>query len=365
MNPIAFTDACVLIALSYAALKLKHRLFMERYELWSAPLLTGLACIIIMLQPHFGDPFAAVLYCIPIIMAGLRFGWMIALLSTLPPAIFLLMSEPFEESSFLRILQELLAPAFVSSWFHKKESASAYAEIPFMDGLKICGILGLTRFLFGGYLYTNTHIVDYFSQLLPLLLFALVIIVLIAMYNDDNRTWVLQHRLEIQANQDRLTGLPNLRSFMNIAQNTARRRPLSIMMIDIDNFKRFNDTYGHLQGDLLLCEVGQLLSSIIHEHDYAARYGGEEFIVLSHITDNAQLSAYAHKLCHAVSTHQSHSQEGIGVTISIGVSVSFNPQADLLRIISEADEALYASKHDGKNRFTLHPSIMGITTKNA
>ncbi|SFK79940.1 diguanylate cyclase [Paenibacillus sp. 1_12] len=365
MNPIAFTDACVLIALSYAALKLKHRLFMERYELWSAPLLTGLACIIIMLQPHFGDPFAAVLYCIPIIMAGLRFGWVISLLSTLPPSLFLLIHEPVEISSFLQIVQELLAPALVSSWFHKKESASAYAEISFMDGLKICGMLGLSRFLFGGYIYTNTTIVDYFSQLLLLLLFALVIIVLIAMYNEDNRTWVFQHRLEIQANQDRLTGLPNLRSFMNIAQNTARRRPLSIMMVDIDNFKLYNDTYGHLQGDLLLYEVGQLLSSTIHEHDYAARYGGEEFIVLSHLTEDSQLSAYAHKLCHAVASHHSSCVERTGVTVSIGISVSFNAQADLLRTISEADEALYASKHSGKNRFTLYHSINRIIAKNA
>jgi diguanylate cyclase len=363
MNPIAFTNACILIALSYAALKLKNRLFMERYELWSAPLLTGLACIIMMIQPNSDDAFPAVLHFVPIIMAGLRFGWAVSILSTLLPALYIVGFT--ELYSPLRIVQDLLAPAVVSSLFYRKESASGYAAIPFKDGLKVCSLLGLSRILISGYIEQEATLYFYFNQLLVLMLFTLVIMVLIAMYNDDNRAWILQRRLEMQANQDGLTGLPNLRSFMNIAQNTVKLRPLSIMMIDIDNFKRFNDTFGHLQGDHLLREVGQLLRSSIYEHDYAARYGGEEFIVLSHITDETQLAAYAQNLCKTVASHQSNSLEGSSITISIGVSVTFNQQVDLLRIISEADDALYSSKNSGKNRFTLHTSIPVITTKNA
>jgi diguanylate cyclase len=363
MSPIAFTNACLLIALSYVALKLKNNLFMERHELWSAPLLTGVACIIMMMQPHSGDAFAAVLHGVPIIMAGLRFGWIVAIFSTLLPALYI---YQFTDANVpLSIIQDLVAPACVSALFHRKESASGYVSIPFSDGLKLCFLLGMARILYNGFRLQGVTFDFYINELLLLVLFTLVIMVLIAMYNDDNRSLNLQRRLELQANQDGLTGLPNLRSFMAIAQNTVKVRPLSIMMIDIDNFKRFNDTYGHMQGDRLLCEVGQILRSTINEHDYAARYGGEEFIVLSHITDDAVLSNYAHKLCMAVESHQSNCLENTNITISIGISISLNPQIDLLRIISEADEALYSSKNNGKNRFTLYSSIPVVTTKNA
>jgi diguanylate cyclase len=184
------------------------------------------------------------------------------------------------------------------------------------------------------------------------------------MYNDENRTWMLQRRLELQANQDGLTGLPNLRSFMNIARNTVLLRPISIMMIDIDNFKKYNDTFGHLQGDKLLREVGQILRSSVYEHDYVARYGGEEFIIMSQLTDYEQLSDYAYRLCHAVEAHQSNSQEEARTTISIGISISESQQDELLRMISEADEALYISKGNGKNRYTFYTDILA-TTKNA
>jgi diguanylate cyclase len=363
MIPSTFVNACILITLSYVALKLKNRLFMERFQLWSAPLLTGIACILMIMQPDSGDAFATVLYGIPIIMAGLRFGWAVAFLSTLLPALY--MYGFIGSGALLLILQNLVAPAMASSLFHRKESASGYAAIPFTDGFKIGMVLGLTRVIYNAYILQDVSLFFFINQLLLLLFFNLVIMVLIAMYNDDNRALNLQRRLEMQANQDGLTGLPNLRSFMAIAQNTVSLRSLAIMMIDIDNFKRFNDTNGHMQGDRLLCEVGQILLSNIHEHDYAARYGGEEFIVLSHITDATELAVYAHKICKAVESHQSPCLKDNTITISIGVSISLHPQADLLRIISEADQALYSSKNNGKNCFTLYAHLPLITTKNA
>ncbi|NHN33494.1 GGDEF domain-containing protein [Paenibacillus agricola] len=363
MSLIAFTNACILIAISYVALKLKNRLFMERFELWSAPLLTGVACIIMMMQPHTVNGFAAVFYGVPVIMAGLRFGGIVAILSTLLPALY--MYQFTESPTLLQIVQDLMAPAIASSLFHRKESASGYVNIPFLDGLKLCMLLGSVRILYNGYMQAGAALALYIDELFLFIIFTLVVTILIAMYNDDNRSLNLQRRLELQANQDGLTGLPNLRSFMTIAQNTVKLRPLSIMMIDIDNFKRFNDTYGHMQGDRLLCEVGQILRTTINEHDYAARYGGEEFIVLSHITDDVELSVYAQKLCKAVESHRSSSLEETNITISIGISISIRPQIDLLRIISEADEALYSSKHNGKNRSTLYSSMPLITSKNA
>ncbi|TDF98627.1 GGDEF domain-containing protein [Paenibacillus piri] len=355
MYHIPFANACTLIALSYIALKLKNRLFMERYEALGAPLLTGLACILMMLQPIPDHTLTTDLSFAPIVMAGLRFGWQISLLSAIIPSLYVYsIEEPF---GWMRIAYDFVIPAIISSMFHRKETDSGFAVIPYIDGIKICSILAIVRVAISGAMQRDVSFYFFSAHVMILFLSVAAVIVLIIMYNDENRNWMLQRRLELQANQDGLTGLPNLRSFMNTAGNTIQLRPVSIMMIDIDNFKKYNDTFGHLQGDRLLCEVGQILRGAIYEHDYVARYGGEEFIVLSQVTDYDELSHYGQKLCRAVEAHQSASRETESTTVSIGISVSAASQDELLRLISEADEALYASKNNGKNRFTFFNDI--------
>lgn len=363
MYYISFTHACTLIALSYVALKLKNRLFMERYETFSASLLTGFACIIMMLQPFPGDSLLTDLRFAPIVMAGLRFGPVVSLLSAILPSAYIL--HIGEANGFVRIAQELVLPAIVSSLFYRKENESGYAMIPFIDGIKICVLLAVVRFVIHGYILSDFSFMAILSHAIMLILSVLAVLVLIVMYNDDNRSWILRRRLELQANQDGLTGLPNLRSFMAIARSTIRQRPISIMMVDIDNFKSFNDTYGHLQGDLLLREIGQLLRSTIHEADYVARYGGEEFIIMSHMTDSKELEQYARKLCITVSGHHCDAADSAAITVSIGISVSGSSRDELLRIISEADEALYVSKHQGKNRSSFYTANSMLTANNA
>jgi diguanylate cyclase len=356
MYHIPFASACTLIALSYIALKLKNRLFMERYESLSAPLLTGLACILMMVQPLPGQVPATDLSFAPIVMAGLRFGWTISVLSSLIPALYLYVnSEPFE---WMRVTLDFIVPAIISSMFHRKENESGHAIIPYKDGMKICCILAVIRLAVGGSAEPQASLYFFGAHLLILALSMLALLALIMMYNDENRTWMLQRRLELQANQDGLTGLPNLRSFMNIARNTVKLRPITIMMIDIDNFKKYNDTFGHLKGDELLRDIGHILRNSTLEHDYVARYGGEEFIIMSQITDYAQLAHYGQRLCNAVKTHQSFKTETGHTTISIGISIAADQQDELLRLISEADEALYSSKSNGKNRFTFYSDLL-------
>ncbi len=363
MYYISFTHACTLIALSYVALKLKNRLFMERHTLLIASLLTGIACIIMMLKPFPNDSLLTDLRFAPIIMAGLRFGSAVSLLSAILPSLYIFhIGEPL---GIVRIMQDLVLPAVVSSLYYKKEHDNGYAMIPFQDGIKICVILAAIRLGIHVYLRYEMTAGLILSHMIMLVISILAIMVLIVMYNDDNRSMILQRRFELLANQDGLTGLPNLRSFMTIARNTFQQRPLSIMMIDIDNFKRYNDTFGHLQGDKLLRDIGQLLRSLIDERDYAARYGGEEFIIMSHTVDISQLEQYAQRLCSAVEEHLYQGTCSSPTTISIGISISGSNKDDLLRMISEADEALYISKNTGKNRYTFFTSETGLAVNNA
>lgn len=125
-------------------------------------------------------------------------------------------------------------------------------------------------------------------------------------------------------------------------------------MIDIDDFKRLNDSHGHLMGDEVLKSVARTLKNQIRTVDIAARYGGEEFILVLPETDLSGASIVAEKVRQAVEKiEMPDGPHGLRVTISLGLAV-FPLHADHKEaLIRSADEALYASKHAGKNRVSI------------
>jgi diguanylate cyclase (GGDEF)-like protein len=164
---------------------------------------------------------------------------------------------------------------------------------------------------------------------------------------------------EIQqlAIRDGLTGLHNYRYFrQQIARSVQHARryesPLSLLMIDLDSFKRYNDTYGHLKGDQILKEVAALLLAYTRSADLVARYGGEEFVVLLPEVDEGQAHSVAEKIRQVVEAHPFTLAAGElpqSLTISVGVASSIGEgSADML--IQTADDALYRAKASGKNR---------------
>ncbi|QBQ54895.1 diguanylate cyclase domain-containing protein [Nitrosococcus wardiae] len=180
----------------------------------------------------------------------------------------------------------------------------------------------------------------------------------------------LTHQLEAANEQlrqlsslDELTRVANRRKFkMTIRQEFQRamrnKTPLSVIMIDIDNFKAYNDIYGHQAGDDCLRQVAKALSSVLKRpNDLLARYGGEEFVVILPETGSKGARSVAESLRRAVEIlkipHRYASQDGLQVTISLGVS-TLVPQhdEDPTKLIAAADQALYQSKHAGRNRVT-------------
>jgi diguanylate cyclase len=351
---IPFTSACTLVTLNYIAVKLRSKMLIESYESVIAPFFTGLACIMMILQPLPPELGLADLRSLPIFMAGLRYGLPVALVSTLIPISYCYLTG--EEHWIFYAIQDLIVPALLSSLYHNQEFKAGFAYMRIRNGLQLCTLLFIIRLLFSYYLAPADPWDFIVDQLFLLVLSSATFIVLIIMVNDENKTWMMQRQLELQANQDSLTRLPNLRSFMSIAGNAMRKRKIAIFMVDLDNFKSYNDLLGHLQGDQLLREIGQLLRHSIQEQDYVARYGGEEFILMSTETDPDRLSQYAQRLCATVAAYtQIDAVNHVPpITISIGISVAQQPLDDLQRIIKEADEALYMSKHLGKNRCTYY-----------
>nr|WP_253686374.1 MULTISPECIES: diguanylate cyclase DgcA [unclassified Treponema] len=139
-----------------------------------------------------------------------------------------------------------------------------------------------------------------------------------------------------------------------INSSDAKKEPLSILMIDIDFFKKINDTYGHAAGDIVLEEVARVIKSCTRNADTAARYGGEEFVVMLNNTPVSAAMAIAERIRKLVEeTAVFYDGQKINVTISIGVS-SYNFDLEPAKsIVDRADKALYESKQNGRNRVTL------------
>jgi diguanylate cyclase (GGDEF)-like protein len=169
----------------------------------------------------------------------------------------------------------------------------------------------------------------------------------------------LHETVQRQAVTDELTGLFNHRRFqevMSVEVERARRygQEMGLIMLDIDNFKQVNDTYGHLQGDLVLQEVARVLRQSSREIDEPARYGGEEMAVALPQTDLEGAYQFAERVRHAVEQIELPLPSGEGtlrVTASFGVaSLATADHADKDALVAAADAALYEAKRAGKNR---------------
>lgn len=156
---------------------------------------------------------------------------------------------------------------------------------------------------------------------------------------------------------DGLTGLYNHRHFQEQLEVEVKRGQrydlnLSLIMIDLDHFKEFNDSYGHLEGDTLLRKIAQILKSSLRETDFVARYGGEEFAVILPETNKEGASIAAERVRRALS-EQTFGEVGAKMTVSLGVA-SYPDDACLRAdLIRKADEALYRAKREGRNRTCL------------
>jgi diguanylate cyclase (GGDEF)-like protein len=180
-----------------------------------------------------------------------------------------------------------------------------------------------------------------------------------------------QETLRLIATHDSLTGLANRRLFeraldIEFGRGARQRTPLSLILLDIDYFKRYNDTYGHVAGDHCLAEVAKVLKGCCHRKaDLAVRYGGEEFAVLLPDTDLQGAMTLAGQIRQSlIDKHITHSGSPTGyLTVSLGCHAFVPSSLDSIEVfIQRADAALYQAKHSGRNCVAVWSTEGGLDT---
>ncbi len=164
------------------------------------------------------------------------------------------------------------------------------------------------------------------------------------------------HKLALLAASDPLTGCLNRRNFFEQAERRlsnaiAARQPLSFVMVDADHFKKINDRFGHLVGDRVLIGLSKLLKDCCKPPHLLARYGGEEFCIMLIGVGEAQVEHWVERVRLAVAADRSWLPNGERVTVSIGIASLERRPCTLTELVKRADEALYAAKAGGRNRF--------------
>jgi len=170
-----------------------------------------------------------------------------------------------------------------------------------------------------------------------------------------------QRKLHKMATVDALTGLRNRAAIVESVkvefsrnqrgEATGTKHPLSLLMIDVDNFKAINDDYGHLFGDQALQEIASSINQAIRDHDLIGRYGGEEFLLLLPETDQDGAKFLAERIRQNVEDIDFlYDDKKVLLTVSLGVTTIHAYDSDYEQALNRADEALYQAKHEGRNR---------------
>ncbi len=225
----------------------------------------------------------------------------------------------------------------------KVESEGSFVSSPLVVKKRLVGVLNLHKDAVGGFSESEIKLIQAASNQLA-----------IAIENAQ-----LYEKTRELSNTDELTGLSNRRYFQEIlmrelAQARRYHANFSLIMIDIDHFKRYNDTHGHLNGDIVLRKVASLLLQSTRGIDLVSRFGGEEFVILLPKTSREGARAAAEKLRQCVAaekfTGMEQSQPLGMVTLSLGVSEFPNDSKDIYELLDLADRALYLAKENGRNR---------------
>ncbi|MCB1978003.1 MAG: GGDEF domain-containing protein [Burkholderiaceae bacterium] len=362
---------CVLMALSMVTVGWGAR--HEGLHLWAAGLgINALAYGLFVLRPSVGEPISIVLgnamtslalSCL--LAAVLRFQgrtphWALLVLpaAVLAGAMLALLDDFHQRVLAASAVLGLQSALIMRALQWGRRSTVGRGALLLMAGMGLLLLVMLVRGLDGltglvsrqGFLQDGAMQTLTFVATLAVALVASMGFVFMTKERADEANRVL-------AALDALTGVANRRSIIAALDRDAgrairARTPLAVMMIDLDHFKRINDSHGHLAGDAVLRSLVRVLGDRLRSQDLVGRYGGEEFLVVLPETTLSGARRLANELCQAVEAHAFvHAGQPIPLTVSIGVFGGLLEPGDHWDLlIHAADSALYAAKRAGRNR---------------
>ncbi|MDQ0427350.1 diguanylate cyclase [Planomicrobium stackebrandtii] len=356
MNSLLFfflENMALIIALLYLALKTKEVLFPDLAE---SKLLLGLSILFIsfltfsvMYNPYFYQGMRLDLREVPLYFISYIGGWRVGILSAIFPSFY---RFSFGGPTVIEgILQSVVLPVIIGSLFRDKKTVNKFFAILNIRRMMV-GLL-VFELLKSIWMWATTPAT--FVIIFSMMVFAGIAVLAMGLIaNGENHHILVRKELEFFSNQDHLTQLPNMRYFRSKVQTlVAQQVPVAIVMLDVDYFKSYNDTHGHQKGDAVLRSIGQLLRDNTRNKDYVARYGGEEFIFcITDPFDDHEALAIAEKVRIGIEQHHfdgEQLQPGGKLTVSMGISLD-SYHKPLEQLIGEADQSLYHSKRNGKNR---------------
>ena len=231
-------------------------------------------------------------------------------------------------------------------------------------GISIAGVSSVMVLVIDLICLPNSKVNPYFEDDLVLVGIFMLIAWILGYYVKLETEHI--EELKNMVNRDGLTGVYNHRYFHDtlgekIKDATDRNEPISLLYIDIDNFKYYNDLNGHQKGDEVLKAIGQLLSQSVRAIDIVARYGGEEFVVILPGADKQEGLSIAEKIRQTVESTYIISQENQptgNLTVSVGLATYPDNAKDDTELIKSADDALYRAKFFNKNRVEVYASVL-------
>lgn len=176
---------------------------------------------------------------------------------------------------------------------------------------------------------------------------------------EESRLRESEKKLHVMSVTDDLTGLYNKRFFNSSIDDYIRSYmeddvPISLLMLDVDHFKLFNDTYGHPEGDIVLANLGMIIMASLRERDLPSRYGGEEFAVILHNADAAVAMITAERIRSRFEEKTVQPLPGIKVSVTVSIGVSqYRTGETKEELIRRCDQALYEAKNSGRNRIVM------------
>jgi len=349
-----FINGTILISFVFISSQIFKRNFLNLSVSYKDKFLFGLAqgllgIILMLFTIHITPTVIMDFRHIAILLATLYGGGFAAIITGITIAIFRISYFGVSSSAIIASINMLniaIACALISrlnlnkikKWIYMNVVSSTIITITFLLIIKDTITLGHTLI----YFWLGSSIIGILSYYIS---------------NYMNTSIKLLNRLEKESTIDFLTGLNNVRQFDNALNQSFsdvkdKNERLSILIVDIDFFKKVNDTYGHLAGDSVLQQLGTILSTFCRSFDIVSRIGGEEFSVILPDCPSHQALEVAERLRVAVETHEFilPDETKIKISISIGAATYPDNVNDLDIIINEADNALYSAKHSGRNK---------------